>query len=302
MSDSRVITTEFVYYAPKTMDEALSLMAEHEAAPLAGGTDLLNNIKTNGFAPKAILYLMDCEECNVIRLEKTGKGESQCVIGAAARLRDIERDPEIIRNYPSLKEAVNVIGGTQIRNMATLTGNICNASPGADTPPVLIVLGAEAEISRMGSNGRESRWVKVEEVFAGPKKTILGKDELLTQVRIPLPAKNSGQSFRRLARVRLDIAKINSAVYLERDGGTISEVRVCMGSVAPTPVRTPSVEKVLKGKTFSDTLVEEAAAAVLKDINPISDVRSTAEYRKEVAPILVREALEEAWERSGGKK
>lgn len=302
MSDSRVITTEFAYYAPKTMDEALSLMAEHQAAPLAGGTDLLNNIKTNGFTPKAVLYLMDCEECNFIRVETGGKGGSACSIGPAARLRDIERDPEILKNFPALKEAINVIGGTQIRNMATLVGNICNASPGADTAPVLIVLGAEAEISRMGPKGKESRWVKMEEVFAGPKKTILNKDELLTQVRIPLPGKDSGQSFRRLARVRLDIAKINSAVYLEREGETISEVKICMGSVAPTPVRTPTVEKALKGNSYSDTLVEEAASKVLKDINPITDVRSTAEYRKEVASILVREAIEEAWERSGGKK
>ena len=298
MSNSRVITADFEYFAPVSVEEALSVMAGGNVKPLAGGTDLLNNIKTEGLRPAALMNVLSIGELDYIR--ENGSGNGTLAIGAAARLCDIERSRVIVDRFPALRKSINVIGGTQIRNMATLAGNVCNASPGADTPPVMIVLGAEVTVCKAGPGGKaECRTVPMEQIFSGVKKTVLGPDELVTEITIPLPPKKSGQAFRRLARVRLDIAKINCAVYLEKEDGAVKTVRICFGSVAVTPVRIPAVEKMVTGKTLNETVITEAADAVVDDIAPITDVRSTAEYRKKVAPAMLAEALQEAWDRAG---
>jgi carbon-monoxide dehydrogenase medium subunit len=293
-----VITADFDYFAPTSLEEALTVMRRGDVKPLAGGTDLLNNIKTEGLDPKALMYIMNCSDLDYIRKN----GGNRLSIGAAARLSDIEVHPEIIDHFPAFRKSVNVIGGTQIRNMATLAGNVCNASPGADTPPVLIVLGAEATINKSGADGSTlTRTVPVEQIFSGVKKTVLEPVELLSEISVPVPPEHSGQSFRRLARVRLDIAKINCAVYIEREGTSIKTLRICFGSVAKTPVRIPTVESMLTGKEFTRDAVDRASESVKHDISPITDVRSTAEYRMQVAPVLLREALGEAWEMAGGR-
>ena len=215
------------------------------------------------------------------------------------RLSRIEHDASVLSKYPALAEAINVIGGTQVRNMATLAGNLCNASPGADTPPILLVLDAEVEICSAEGGGRiRSQRLPLGGFFSGPKRTVLKRGQLLCSINLPSPAENSGASFRRLARVSLDIAKINCAAYIEREGDRIRSARVALGAVAPTPVRAPTVEAALNGQRYSDTLVEEAAGRVASDIAPIDDVRSTAEYRKQIASLLVGETLQEAWRRS----
>jgi CO/xanthine dehydrogenase FAD-binding subunit len=183
--------------------------------------------------------------------------------------------------------------------MATLAGNLCNASPGADTPPILLVLGAEVEIAGPGTPGT-SRRIPLEGFFTGPKHTILAQGEMMLAVHLPKPARASGAAFRRIARVSLDIAKINCAAWLQRDGQKIVAARVALGSVAPTPVRAPGVEAALRGEKWSAELLRAAAAGVSDDIAPITDIRSTEEYRRRVAAVLVREALEQAWERAGG--
>jgi carbon-monoxide dehydrogenase medium subunit len=296
MSNSRVITTDFKYFAPASLEEALELMNKHNPRPLAGGTDLLNGIKTEGMAPEALLYTLTIEGLDAITCEK------ELAIGGAAGLSDIEYFPEVGAQFPALKEAINVIGGIQIRNMGTLVGNLCNASPGADTPPILIALDAEVEISSAAGDGSVSaRTISLEELYAGPKKTTLDSGELVTKVKVPIPPPGSGQSFRRLARVKLDIAKINCGVVLRRKGDTIQDIRIAFGSVAPTPVRALQTEALLKGKPFNVQTAAAAAAAIGKDISPIDDVRSTAEYRNHAAGILLKEALDEAWNRAGGE-
>ena len=310
MFNSRLISCDFEYVAPRTVNEALEYLQREGARVLAGGTDLLNNIKVDGLKAPALVYLLGVEELKYVRgpdhRGDQGRGDQGLKIGAAARLSDIEAYPAVVKNYPALREAINAIGGRQIRNMATLAGNLCNGSPGADTPPILLALGASVEIlfrrgsGRLEKNRLESKTVALEDFFTGPKKTILEPGQLLGSVSIPTPAACSGQSFRRLARVCLDIAKINCAVYLVRAGETIEQLSVFMGSVAPTPVRTPAVEKALVGKKVGVKLLQAAAARVGDDIAPIDDVRSTARYRNKVAPVLVLEALKEAWKRSGG--
>jgi CO/xanthine dehydrogenase FAD-binding subunit len=295
MTDSRIIDFSFRYFAPETLKEALTLIKQHQPKPLAGGTDLLNNMKLEGVRPEGILYLLNIGELDYL---ETGSG---LTIGAVCRLSDIEDREEVKRRYPALWKGINVIGGRQIRNMATLGGNICNASPGADTPPVLMVLGAEVEIQSLDASGEvQKRNLGVEDFFTGPKKTVLEQDELVTAVRIPEPAKHSGQSFGRLARVTLDIAKINCAVYLLRDEDRIGSVRIAFGAVAPVPVRAKGLEKKLAGRKFSTNLVESSLEELSGDIKPIDDVRSTAEYRFDTAKVLVRDGLSEAWKQAGG--
>jgi len=294
MSDSRFITAEFDCLVPETVAEAAAALGQEGARVLAGGTDLINAIKTNLLQPRCLVYSLKIPELNSL------SWKDGLEIGAAVRLSALEHDPGVAGSYPALVEALSTIGGVQIRNLATLAGNLCNASPGADTPPILLALGAQVEIAGPGS-GAPRRRLPLEELFAGPKRTVLAAGEMLTAIHLPPPGKLSGAAFRRLARVSLDIAKINCAAWLQRDGGRILAARVALGAVAPTPVRAPSVEAALVGRDGSPELFRGAAALVGEDITPITDVRSTEEYRRQVAAVLVRDALEQAWNRAGGR-
>ncbi len=296
MSNSRIITTDFDYYAPEELSEALKLLTREDARPLAGGTDLINNIKMDNAEPKSLVYTLGIKGLDFLRV--TGFLE----IGAAVILVDIEHNTSVVRKCPALAAAVNVIGGTQIRNMATLAGNICNASPGADTLPVLMVLKSEVDISSLKEDGTVTvKTVSVENFFTGPKKTIINPGELVTAIRVPFAKTGSGQSFKRVSRVGLDIAKVNCAVYLERDGNKLCTIRIAFGSVAPTPVRLGTVEDLLTGEEMSEKLISSAVEKVARELRPIDDVRSTAEYRKRVAAVLLRDAVTEAWAQSGGR-
>jgi len=300
MSDTRVIACDFEACRPQSLEEALRELGAEGSRALAGGTDLVNSIKINLLQPRRLVWLLGITELAAIRSDGGGLR-----IGAGARLAAVEAHREVLARFPALAEAVNVIGGAQIRNMATLAGNLCNASPGADTPPILLALGAEVELASLGrSAGREAlqrRTLPLGGFFTGPKRTVLRPGELLTEIRLPAPPGGSGAAFKRLARVSLDIAKINCAAFIARDGDTITGVRVALGSVAPTPVRAPAVEAVLKGERGGAKLFREAASRVGEDIAPIDDVRSTAEYRRRVAAALVREVLEQAWARAENK-
>lgn len=296
MSNTRVISCDFEAFRPETLEEALQDLAQEGSRPLAGGTDLLNAIKTNQLRPRRLVWVLGIRELASIRSDG-----GVLRIGAGVRLSDVEAHREVLTRFPALAEAINVIGGTQVRNMATLAGNLCNASPGADTPPILLALGAEVELVGAGQAGMQRRLLPLGGFFTGPKRTVLRPGELLAEVRLPAPPRGSGAAFRRVARVSLDIAKINCAAFIARDGQTISEARVALGSVAPTPVRAPAVEALLKGARGGARLFQEAAARVGEDIAPIDDVRSTAQYRREIAAVLVREALEQAWNRAEKK-
>ena len=297
MSSTRVISLDFECTVPRSLDEALEALNQEGARVLAGGTDLVNNIKINAVKPSRLVYILGIIDLDFVTVEG-----STLSIGAGARLSDIQHNRQVASRLPALCEAIDVIGGTQIRNMATLAGNICNASPGADTPPILLALNAEVEIC--GANDaaelQRSR-LPLGGFFSGPKKTVLKQGQMVRSVTVPLPAEHSGAAFRRLARVSLDIAKINCAAYIEREGDRIRLARVALGSVAPTPVRAPTIENALEDQKYGERLFQQTAELVAEDIAPIDDVRSTAEYRKQIASLLVREALQEAWKRSGGK-
>ncbi len=295
MTNTRIISHEFDYHAPESLSEALQLLQKPDAAVLAGGTDLINRLKLETLAPAEVLFLGKIDE---LRAFSTDNGIR---IGAMVPMSVIEDNGEVKTKWTCLYQSVNSVGGRQIREMATVAGNIANASPAADVPPALIVLGAECELLSW-NGGTSARTVKVEEIFTGPGKTDLQTGELIGFIHIPPMGKNCGTSFRKNARVKLDVAKASAAAFIRREGDTCAGIRIAAGSVAPTPVRARHVEDALVGRELDLDLVAKAAAGIADDIRPISDVRSSDWYRNHVMQVLVREAVTEAWKDSGGEE
>jgi len=311
MSNSRVLSYDFDYFQPATLENALELIKKKESRIIAGGSDLLVQMKTGSLEPQALVSILGLKELDFISLDGTenGKGSGKGLeIGAAAQLYKIEENDQIQRNYAALFEAVKCIGSTQIRNMATMVGNICNASPGADTLPPLIVFGAEAVICSLTGQGEiAERRVAAADFCTGPGTTVLAEGEIVTTIVIhPVTtgatvSEGSGSAFKRLSRVTLDLAKISCAIYLERQGELCTSVRVALGAVAPTVIRARLVEEALTGKKITRKLLSASAGLVTGDISPITDIRSTSQYRHQVAPVLISDTFEQAWQRSGGK-
>lgn len=295
MSNSQVITHDFDYYGPRTVEEALESLSTEGARVLAGGTDVLNEIKTGWDTPKALVCIVGIRDLNFLSWEDGLK------IGSTTTWSELEEDDQVKQKYPALYDAVKSMGAVQIRNMATLAGNLCTASPGADGAPPLIVLNAQLEITRKNDRGEiVQRAIPVEDFFAGPRKTVLKKGELVTAISIPEPSPTSNSAFKKIARVTLSIAKINCAVYIEREGDRCSDVRAAFGGVAPRPVRAFTFERALTGKKFTSSSVGQAVELVTEDISP-RNARSTAAYKRHAARALLRDTLEEAWKRSGGE-
>jgi CO/xanthine dehydrogenase FAD-binding subunit len=314
MSSSRHITIDFDYHCPSSLKEALMLLAgDPGSRPLGGGTDLLIQIKTGEHRPTSIVQVLEVKEMSSIEEQN-----ENIRIGGSVQLHRLEESEIVESNFTALHEAVENLGSTQVRNMATLAGNLCNASPSADTATPLIVLGARAEIVFLdGENGIGTRFVPMDEFFTGPGTTVLEHGELLAAVVIPLPTVSAaasagvsagaaaevqtGSCFRKIGRVTLDMAKISCSSYVEREGKTVMSVRVAVGGAAPKPVRATRVEEALTGRPLDLPLLAEAARGVQESISPISDIRSTVAYRRETAEVLVRDTFLAAWERSGGE-
>jgi len=297
MPSSRIIDLDLSYHRPASLAEALDLLREEGARILAGGTDLLIRIKTGQESPRSLVHLLGIGELQGLEF----KGELR--IGAATQLFRLEEDELLRETYPAVFEAVKSLGGTQVRNMATLAGNLCNASPSADMATPLLVLEARVEIAGKTPAGKISRrTVPLEAFFIGPGETVLARGELVTAVIIPQPPENSASAFCKIGRVTLDMAKISCSVYVEREGRRIRKVRVAVGGAAPRPVRAAAVEKAMAGRELTRALLAEAAQGVGEDISPITDIRSTREYRREVAAVIIRDTLLAAWERCGGKE
>lgn len=292
-SDSKILAPEFEFLQPGTPEEAVRMLHElgDKAKVLAGGTDLLVKMKAGLLCPQYLVYVKMPSLVYV-------RGEaSELRIGAATTLSAVLASALVREKYPALHEAVRSMAAVAVRNMGTLGGNLCNASPAADTAPPLIVYGAMAHL--LGPHGRRS--VPVGEFFLGPGRTVLRPDELLVEVSLPSPPEGAGSSFLKLGRVAADIAKINVAVFLVRTGPTCVRCRIAFGSVAPTPVRARNAEKVLEGKELTAQLVRHAGEVASGEISPITDARSTAEYRRWVSRVMLEEAVRAAWARAGGE-
>ncbi|MEW8985521.1 MAG: xanthine dehydrogenase family protein subunit M [Bacillus sp. (in: firmicutes)] len=202
-----------------------------------------------------------------------------------------------VKKIAELYEAVRSMAAVAVKNMGTIGGNLGNASPAADTAPPLLVY--DAIIKAASKEG--IREIPVTEYFVGPGKSALASNEIITEITIPKTDANTGSSFLKLGRVSADIAKINVAVCLKREGQRCTTCRIAFGSVAPTPIRVWEAERILEGKVINDELIVQASKAASAEIKPITDNRSTREYRLKVSKVILEEALRAAWQRAGGE-
>ncbi len=292
MINSHILTHEFEYVEPHTIEEAVSCMTAYpgKAQVMAGGTDLLVRMKMGKAHPEVIVGL---SKIPALRYLIHDQGLH---IGTLTTFREIERNELIQRRYTALFEAARAVTSIQIKTMGTLGGNLCHGSPAADSAPPLIAFGADVKL--IGGDGTTGRVVPLENFFLGPRQTVLTQQELMVEIEIPEPRANTGSAFLKLGRVSADLAKVNVAVVIERDHLFCRDCKIVMGSVAGTPLRAKGAETILRGKRLEKDLVEEASLRVSEEIKPIDDLRSTARYRKEVSKILVRDAIHIAWERA----
>ncbi len=292
-SNSHLIVDAFDYYAPASMNETLALLEQHgeNARILAGGTHVLVMMKMEREAPGVLIDIQNVPELAEIRLDERG----DLTIGARATIREVRDNPIVRDCYPALAQACAAFGSTQIQEMGTIGGNLCNGSPASDTPPALLALGAQIVVR----SGRGELRMPLENLFISPGHTILKPDELLLAIVLPAPSPGSTSAFYKLARVSADLAKASVAVMLQRDGERVTRCRMAFGSVAPTPMRAKAAEAVLEGKPFSAELAARAAQAASEEISPIDDIRSTAWYRREVVKVMAQDLLQALWDGKG---
>ncbi|MBI4489188.1 MAG: xanthine dehydrogenase family protein subunit M [Deltaproteobacteria bacterium] len=287
----------FDYFAPQSLGDATSLLRQYgnKSRLLAGGTDLLLRLERRLVEPCVVI---DLKKIRALRgIKATRKGLR---IGAVTLMDEIASSPLVQGRCGIIAKGAAAVGSIQTRNRATLGGNLCNASPAADTAPPLIALSARARIA----SSRSEREVPLEGFFLGPGKTCLQPNELLKEVFIPSPVRRSGSSFQRCTRTAMDIALVNCAVFLSLapKGETITDIRIVLGAVAPTPVRAQPAEDLLKGKNPGKDAIEEAADRAVAGVSPIDDVRSSASYRRAMVRILTRRAIEEALREARGNR
>lgn len=285
---------QFDYHAPTSLSDALHHLAEYgeKATVLAGGTDLLVAMKKRDRVPDHLINLK-----NIKKLKEISYDEREGLkIGALVTLGDLHRSDIIREKFCILWDAVSVMASPQVRNVATIGGNLCNARPSADTAPPLIALGATVTLNT--SNGE--RTVLVENFFRGPGESVLELQEILTEVLIPNPPENSQGAYLKLMRRHaMDLALASVACYLrlDSDGNRCEEARIVLGAVAPTPMRAPGAEQILINKEIDETVAGEAGRVASHEARPISDIRASGEYRGDMVQVLTKRAVIEAFKR-----
>lgn len=289
---------QFDYLRPDTIDAAIAMKSRHGegARYWAGGTDLMLQWRRGEVM---IDHCIDLTHLTGLDAIEALPGEIR--IGAMATLDDLDRAASMHPVMEALGDTARLMCTKQTRTLATVGGNMCNASPGADLSPLFVAL--EARCLIQGPNGR--REISMEEFLTGVNRTDLEAEELLCAIVVPVPQARREASFRRVARTVVDIALVSAAVSLTADAGTITGARIALGSVAPVPVRVKEGEKVLAGRPLDDidaTRLEEAAGHAATVARPISDVRAGAGYRMRMCPVLVRRALADALGRLEGDR
>jgi len=286
---------DFEYHSPGTLEEACQLLKKYDgqARVLAGGTDLIPNMYHHEIAPEHVINIKGIPGLNFIANEES-KG---LVLGSLVNFNEIIYSPIIEKHYPILKEVSEKIATHQIRNLATIGGNLCNAAPSADSAPILIAL--DSAVTLIGPGGKE-RALLLEKFFSGVGETALAPGEILTQIHIPLLKPHTGISYiKQTTRQALEIAVVGVAalIQLEKETEKCSSVRLVIGACAPAPLRVPAAEEILVGKKIADQEIEAAAQAASEAVKPITDVRASELYRKEMVEVQCKRALTEAMSR-----
>jgi len=281
----------FELLEPQTIEEAVHILSTYgdRAKVLAGGVDLVSKMRRWQIKPECLVSIQRIPGLDYIAIN----GGSRLSIGALTTLRSVELSLSIQKDWVILYEAVNKIASIQVKTMGTVVGNLCVATPASDIAPVLFVLGAELKIVGPASE----KTVPIEHFFVGVDQTILEPNQIVTEVSVPRLSAGTGAAFLKLAHTAASIAKINVAAAVTAANGTCKEARIALGAVAPTVIRAEKAEGALKGQKLEQKIIGEAAEIAAEEAKPITDLRSTAEYRKEMVAVLVRRATEKALER-----
>jgi CO/xanthine dehydrogenase FAD-binding subunit len=271
------------YYSPTTLTEAVALLAEEGRTVIAGGTDLLVN-------PRYMVGVREVVDIRKLGLDYISVEDGWIRIGAGATMRTVARHP-LIQTLANgiLARGAAVCGSPNIRNMATLAGNVASALPSADTPPALIALNAQAVL--VGTQGE--RIVPLDSFFVGPAKSVRER-ELIRELRIPLPNDKISGGFYKIGRTAEDISMVNATATLNIQDGVITDVRLVMGAVAPIPLRTVEAEQALIGQPAAEQTFQRVAEIVRQEVRPISDHRASADYRRRMSGVAAIRALRQA--------
>ncbi len=276
----------FDYLEPRTTEEAVSLLSKYdgEARLIAGGTDLINLIRTRIIRPKYVIDLGHIPGLNYARYDEKG----HLSVGALTTLRTLEISADIKQRHPVISQAAAQLGSMAIRNVGTLGGNLCHASPAADTAPSLIALGAKVKIAGPGGG----RTIALKDFFTAPGQTVLRRGEMLVEIQVPPTSPGAKAVYLKHAiRGAADLAIVGVAVVAILRGRRCRKARIALGAVAPTPMRARSSEKLLEGKDVDDNLIKDAAQAAQDESRPITDVRASADYRKEMVKVFTQWAI-----------
>jgi carbon-monoxide dehydrogenase medium subunit len=284
----------FRYVEPATLAEASALLLQHagQASLLAGGTDLLVEIKEQLRSPEIVINIKNLPELRGLEFDPA-RG---LFIGAMATARSIELSPLVQQHYPGLAQAARELGSIQVRNRATIVGNVCRASPSADSLPPLL-----ADAARIHLHGAAGpRELALGEFFTGPGRTALHPGEIVTGIQLPAPQAGSGKSYIKHGRRKaMELATVGVAVSLQLRQGVLSEIAIVLGAVAPTAVHAPRTEALLRGRGITPALLAEAGTMAMQECTPISNVRASADYRRDMVGVLVQRALVQALAHAG---
>lgn len=276
----------FEYFEPKTLKEAVRLLVKYKkgAKLLAGGTDLVSEMKTGFVKPRCMINLKKIKGLDRINFSK----KEGLTIGSLVTWTTILSSKPIHQYYPVLREAASFIACPQIRNIGTIGGNICHASPGADSAPALMVYGAECVIAGPGKD----RVIPIENFFTGVQKTSLKEGEILRGFRLPPPDKETKGCYLKFAlRNAMGLPIVGVGVLIKASNRTFEDVRIALGAVAPTPIRAKKAEGFLSGNPMDDGTIRKAAEEAVKESNPITDIRASREYRLGLVKELTYRAI-----------
>ncbi len=280
---------KFDYFAPRTIKEAVNLFSRKKdgAHVMAGGTDLLVKVRHRVLMPKTIISLKKIKGLNRI----TFKPEAGLTIGATALLADVASHKKIKRFFPTIAKAAESTANVQVRNMGTVVGNLCNASPAADNAPTLLALNARVHIA--GPDG--NREMALDQFFLGPGLNALEQGEIVTALFVPMPAKCTGTAYHSLSqRGLMDCSAVCAGAMVTMQKEICKDARVFIGACAPIPMPAAKAAKMLKGNELTDALINTAAVVASKEAAPISDVRASAKYRWKMVAVLTIKALIDA--------
>jgi aerobic carbon-monoxide dehydrogenase medium subunit len=284
---------QFVHLAPRSLEEACGLLARYgaEARVLAGGTDLLVKMKQRRLMPRYVVNIKRIPGLDYVDYQP-GTGLR---IGALASLEALNRSVAVRKEFPVLHDAVSTMGTIEIRNRATVAGNVCNASPAAETVPSFMLLAARAKI--IGLNGTRS--VPFEALFTGPGRTVLAPGELLAEIEVPEPSPLAFGAYDKFSLRRMDLAVVGTAVMLTFDGEACRSARIVLSAVAPTAIRVPAAEAMLEGRSLDERVIQAAAREAAAQASPKADLSGTVETKRAAAEALVVRVLKRALDRAG---